>query len=232
MDGSQNGYGIELLSMFFSHFQVAEIFTLMVSLWLGQSAARSANLSTILEHAGFYSAAYMNEERGLTRVLLSYLFSLIIIPLFASVFFLWNALFAAIILYPASLLKIYDWQSSQFLQIVALGTLFFMVGLSSVSIIRASQIQDNINKQSMTKKHFPPRGLRTWIFRALSGVIAVSIPYLLYIGRHDWREFSYWYLLLGGPFIAIAFGDFAIFGYKDSFSERVQALWKRVRNFK
>ena len=229
MDGSQNGYGIELLSMFFSHFQVAEIFTLMVSLWLGQSAARSANLSTILEHAGFYSAAYMNEERGLTRVLFSYLFSLIIIPLFASVFFLWNALFAAIILYPASLLKIYDWQSSQFFQIVALGTLFFIVGLSSVSIIRASQIQDNINKQSMTKKHFPPRGLRTWIFRALTGVIAVGIPYLLYIS-YGLDSYWYWYLLIVGPFFSVLFGDFAIFGYKDSFSERMHALYKRVKN--
>jgi len=29
----------------------------------------------------------------------------------------------------------------------------------------------------MSKKDFPPRGLRTWIFRALSGVIAVGIPY-------------------------------------------------------
>ena len=231
MDGSQNGYGIELLSMFFSHFQVAEIFTLMVSLWLGQSAARSANPSTILEHAGFYSAAYMNEEMGLTRVLLSYLFSLIIIPLFASVFFLWNALFAAIILYPASLLKIYDWQSSQFFQIVALGTLFFIVGLSSVSIIRASQIQDNINKQSMPKKHFPPRGLRTWIFRALTGVIAVGIPYLLYIS-YGLDSYWYWYLLIVGPFFSVLFGDFAIFGYKDSFSERMHALYKRVNKLK
>jgi hypothetical protein len=62
MDESQNGYGVELLSVFFSSFQVAEIFTFMASLWLGQSTARSAKISTILEHAGFYSAAYMKKD--------------------------------------------------------------------------------------------------------------------------------------------------------------------------
>ena len=84
----------------------------------------------------------------------------------------------------------------------------------------------------MAKKHFPPRGLRTWIFRALSGIIALGIPLLLYVGRHDWREFSYWYLLLAGPFLSILLGDFAIFGYKDSLSERMQAFYRRVKNFK
>ena len=81
----------------------------------------------------------------------------------------------------------------------------------------------------MSQEYTPPAGLRTWIFRALAGIIALGIPFVLYIGRHDWREFSYWYLMLAGPCIAIAFGDFAIYGYKDSFSERMQALWKRVK---
>lgn len=149
MDDSQNGYGIELLSVFFSHFQVAEIFTLMASLWFGQSTARSAKISTILEHAGFYSAAYMNKNMKLPDVIPSYLFSLIMIPLLTSGFILWNALFSAIILYPASLLKIYDWQSSHFYQTVAIGTLFFIVGLTSVSIIRASQIGNDGAKTNL-----------------------------------------------------------------------------------
>ena len=81
----------------------------------------------------------------------------------------------------------------------------------------------------MTEKHFPPRGLRTWIFRALTGVIAVGIPYLLYIS-YGWDSYWYWYLLIVGPFLSVLFGDFAIFGYKDSFSERMQALYKRIRS--
>jgi hypothetical protein len=145
MDESQNGYGVELLSVFFSNFQVAEIFTFMASLWLGQSAARSAKISTILEHAGFYSAAYMKKDKEISAVLLAYIFSLIMIPLLTSGFILWNALLSAIILYPASLLKIYDWRSSQFNQTVVIGTLFFIVGLTSVSIIRVSEMKRDSN---------------------------------------------------------------------------------------
>jgi len=149
MDESQIGYGVELLSMFFSHFQVAEILTLMASLWFGQSTARSAKISIILEHAGFYSAAYMKKDQEISAILFVYVFSLIMIPLLTSGFILWNALLSAIILYPASLLKIYDWKSSHFYQTVLIGTLFFIVGLTSVSIIRASQIRNDGAKTNL-----------------------------------------------------------------------------------
>jgi hypothetical protein len=67
------------------------------------------------------------------------------IPLLTSGFILWNALLSAIILYPASLLNIYDWRSSQFNQTVVIGTLFFIVGLTSVSIIRVSEMKRDSN---------------------------------------------------------------------------------------
>ena len=80
----------------------------------------------------------------------------------------------------------------------------------------------------MSQEYAPPTGLRTWVFRTLAGVIAVGIPFAIYF-TNDWGSYWYWYSLLSGPCIAVVFGDFAIFGYKDSFSERMQALWKRVQ---
>lgn len=121
----------------------------MASLWFGQSAAGSAKISTILEHAGYYSAAYMNKDKSVSAIFFAYLLPLIMIPLFASVFFLWNALLTAIILYPASLLKIYDWQSSHFYQTVVIGTLFFIAGLTSVAIIRVSQTRSDGAKNNL-----------------------------------------------------------------------------------
>jgi hypothetical protein len=141
MDDSQNGYGFELLSMFFSHFQIAEILALVVCLWCGQSSALGAKPSTILEHARFYSSAYMDKEKGLYAIIGPYLFSLVIIPLMMSILYLWNILFVSIVLYPASLLALYDWKSYRLFQMAGVGSIFFIVGLTSVSIIRVSEIK-------------------------------------------------------------------------------------------
>ena len=132
--------------VFFSHFKVIEIVALVASLWLGQSTAHRLNSASILGTAEIFSSGFMSKQKGLPAIALNYFVLLFLIPFSVGITFIYNLLFISILLIPASLLNLYEAEWNRVLPTAGLGTLFFIVGLTSVSIIRVSQMRNDGNK--------------------------------------------------------------------------------------
>jgi len=141
----QNSADHQFSLVFFSHFKVIEIVALVASLWLGQSTARRVNPDSILKTAEIFSGNFPIKEKELSAVALNYFGLLFLIPFSIGITFIYNVLFISIILVPASLLGLYDDEWNRVLPTAALGTLFFIVGLTSASIIRVSKIRNDGN---------------------------------------------------------------------------------------
>lgn len=142
----QNSADHQFSLVFFSHFKVIEILALLASLWLGQTTARSANPDRILSYAEDFSGVFMSKAKGIYVIASNYFILIFIIPFSIGITFIYNVLFITILLTPASLLGLYEVEWNRVLPTAGLGTLFFIVGLTSVSIIRVSQIRNDGNK--------------------------------------------------------------------------------------